>query len=438
MSKKQLCIGLSLAPTWLTGQGWRRTDSQVEQIYHSEFYTDLARQAEAAKLDFLFRPDSLFLDPEVLRHTPGFSSLDPTLLMATLTQQTQRIGLVTTASTTFNQPYQVARQIQSLHWLSHGRAGWNIVTALDGHENFGEVAMPGADQRYDKAQEFTDVVQALWRSYPRDALLVDRATGQYVDTHRIQPIHHQGDFFRVKGPLNTPAADYGRVPFLQAGASSRGRDFAARNADAIFAANPDMESGVELRRDIQRRCQQLGRAPNAVKVLPGLSLFLGRTREEAQDLYRQTHSELSLERRYAYLQEVLGLDLRSWPVDKRVTPAVFPTSAHAVRSRTHSQLLHRLIERDQPTLAELLDRPEASSSAHWLLVGTPDDAVAAIEARFEAGAADGFVALPGGRVESLYLFLDQVIPRLVDRGLFRRDYTGTTFAEHLGLTEAHC
>lgn len=435
MNKKHLCIGLSLAPTWLTGNGWRRADSQVEQIYLSEFYTGLARQAEAAKLDFLFRPDSLFLDPAVLNHTPGFSSLDPTLLMAALAQETSRIGLVTTASTTFNQPYLVARLIQSLHWLSKGRAGWNIVTALDGHENFSEAKMLSADDRYDKAQEFTDLVQALWRSYPRDALLADRAAGHYADTDRIRPIDHAGRFFRVKGPLNTPAADYGRVPLLQAGASDRGRAFAAGVADAIFAANPDIESGVELRRDIQARCQCLGRAASAVKVLPGLSLFLGRTRQEARDLYQQTHSELSLERRYRYLQDVLGLDLRQLPADQPVSPALLPQEPGPVRSRTHAQLLHRLIERDQPTVAELLQRPEASSSAHWLLVGTADDAVDAIQARIEAGAADGFVALPGGAVDSLHGFLDEVVPRLVDRGLFRKEYTGTTFAEHLGLVD---
>lgn len=433
MSGQSLCIGLSLATTWLTGNGWRRPDSRVEQICLSDFYVDIARRAEAAKLDFLFRPDSLFLDPTMLNQSPGISGLDPTLLLSALSRETSHIGLVTTASTTFNHPYHVARSIQSLHWLSKGRAGWNVVTALDGNENFGVDIMPDADSRYDRAAEFTEVVFRLWQSYPPEARVVDRQAGCYVETGRIRPIDHRGPFFSVKGPLNIPASDYGRIPILQAGASERGRDFAARIADAIFAATPDMEAGRELTDDIRSRARQAGRGPGAVKVLPGLSLFLAPTRQEAHALFEETQRGRDIARKHAFIREALGLDVSGMSEDQRITADLLPAMERPVRSRTHARLLRRLIERESPTLSELLKRPEVSGSAHWQVVGTPADAIDSIMAWVEAGAADGFVALPGGSEDCLNLFLGEVVPGLVERGVFRSEYSGPTFAHHLQL-----
>lgn len=267
--QKQLCIGLSLAVTWLMGNGWRRPDSRVEDIYDIGFYAGLARRAEAACLDFLFRPDALFLDRQALRHSPGFSSLDPTVLVAALAGATRRIGLVTTAATTFNPPYVVARQLQSLNWVTQGRVGWNVVTALDGNLNFGAAAMPSSAERYRKALEFVQVVRELWRSYPHAALRCERESGAYADASCVRPIDHDGEFFSVQGPLNLPAPAYGMMPLFQAGASPWGRDFAACIADAVFAATPDIEAGQELRRDLRERASAYGRQPDAIRVLPG-------------------------------------------------------------------------------------------------------------------------------------------------------------------------
>ncbi|QLF94071.1 NtaA/DmoA family FMN-dependent monooxygenase [Pseudomonas sp. ABC1] len=428
----QLCIGLSLATTWLSGNGWRLPDSRVESIHDSDFYIDIAKRAERAKLDFLFRPDSLFIDSAALEHSPGFSSLDPTLLLAAIARETSHIGLVSTASTTFNAPYAVARQIQSLNWLSRGRAGWNIVTALDGNRNFGEHHMPSSEQRYAKAREFTEVVQRLWDSYPHASLLHDRETGRYADAAQVRPIDHQGQFFDVQGPLGLPAHP-ARIPLLQAGASDVGRDFSARVADAVFAATPDIAAGVELRQDLRQRAQRHGRQPGDIRVLPGLSLFLGETAAQARELYRQTHAQQNLGRRYDFIQEALGLDVRQLPQDLRLTAQMLPDPPRQVRSRTHADLLRRLVIREQPSVAELLARPEVAGSAHWIVVGTAADAVEEIVQRHQAGAIDGFVALPGGALQSLHLCLDELVPALVERGLFRRDYSGSTFAEHLGL-----
>lgn len=432
-SPKPLCIGMALAVSWLTKNGWRREDSGVERMYGTDLYVDLAKRAEKAKLDFLFRPDTLFLTTHAVATEPGFSGLDPMVLLATLARETQRIGLVSTASTTFNPPYAVARQLQSLNWITNGRAGWNVVTAIDGHQNFGQQTMMPSEERYQKAREFTGVVQQLWQSYPSEAILADKSSGQYADTQQIQPIDHQGDFFSVQGPLNVPQYPGGDIPLFQAGASDAGRQFAASIADAIFAATPDIESGVELRNDLRRRAVAQGRSADAVKVLPGLSLYLAETREQAQALHRETHANLDIERKYAYIKEALGIDLSQYDAQQRITPEMLPELQRQVRSQTHTNLLRRLIERESPTVETLLQRPEVIGSAHWIVIGTVEDAFNAIVERTQAGAADGFIAVPGGSWQSVDLFFDQLMPRLSEAGLFREAYSGHTLRAHLGL-----
>ncbi|NIF26734.1 NtaA/DmoA family FMN-dependent monooxygenase [Pantoea sp. Tr-811] len=426
-----LHIGMSLAPTWLSGEGWRRPDSRVETLFGSDFALDIARRSEAAHLDFVFRPDVSCVVADALESGSGFTSLDPTLLLAALTRETSRIGLVTTISTTFFPPYLVARQLQSLNWLSQGRVGWNIVTALQGHENFGLAAMPSAEERYARAAEFTEVVQRLWRSFPQQALLIDRANGRYADPAQVQAIAHEGDFHKVQGPLNLPEQG-ARIPLIQAGASDSGRDFAARVADIVFAPTPDQEAAAELRRDLSRRAERHGRNAADIRLLPGLSLFLADTREEARELFMATHARVDVARKHASIKQMTGLDLAAWPSDRRIHASDLPPlQLQPGASRTHVGLLRRLIERESLLPSELLMRPEVLSAAHWQVIGTVDDAVDEIADWAEAGVMDGFIAAPGGSFGSVYRFLDEVVPRLVERGLFRARYQGSTFAEHL-------
>lgn len=431
---RQLCIGLSLSATWMKGDGWRRPDSGVEKMDSIDYYIDLAKIAEKAKLDFLFRADYLYVSPQMLGDSANFGSPDPTMIFAAIARETKRIGLVTTISTTFNPPYVVARQLQSLHWLSNGRAGWNIVTSIEGAENFGDFPMPSPEVRYAKAMEFTDVVRKLWESFPNEAIIMDRESDMFSDRDKVSSIDHSGEFFSVKGPLTMPAHKSGSIPFFQAGASDTGRNFASTVADAIFAAMPDLESGVELRTDLRKRAKEHGRNPDAIKVLPGLYFFLADTREEANELHKTAHAHLSMERRHASLQSVLGLDLSSFALDHRVTADMLPDPNQPVRSRTHAELLRRYITNNQPTAEEVLARPEVVGSAHWVSVGTVDDVVSDIMERFEAGAIDGFIALPGGSEKSMELFFEKLMPKLVERGLFRSQYTGVTLREHLGIT----
>lgn len=434
--QRSLTIGLSLAPTWLSGEAWRRADSGIEGFYGTDFYVDVATRAEAAKLDFVFRPDTLFLDPSVLETGPGFGSLDPTLLMAAIARETRHIGLVTTISTMFLPPFMVARQLQSLHRISNGRAGWNIVTALGGQENFGLEEMPSSEARYARAAEFTELVQQLWASYPDDALVVDRSTGRYADPKRVQSLDHDGAQFRVKGPLNLPSHP-APLPLFQAGASEAGRDFAASVSNAIFASTPDRAAAVELRGDLRKRAVAVGRAADDIRLLPGLSLYLAPSRSEAEELFMATHARVDRRRRIAAIREMTGLDLTEWPDDRPVLAEDLPPPPTKVRSRTHTDLLTRLIERETPTPAELMTRPEVIGSAHWQVVGTPEDAASEIASWATAGAIDGFIAVPGGSTTSMHLTLEEVMPRLAEHGLFRSAYTDTDFSSRLtGLSSA--
>lgn len=428
---KYLHIGLSLAPTWQSGDAWRRADSDIEGIYSADFAVDLARRAEAAHLDFVFRPDVCAVNESQLDAGSGFACLDPSILLAAVSQHTSRIGLVSTVSTTWNPPYVVARQLQSLNWVSRGRIGWNIVTALQGHENFGLSAMPSADERYRRAAEFTQVVRQLWDSFPADSLLIERDTGRYADATRVRPIDHEGEHFRVRGPLNMPQFA-ARIPLIQAGASQSGRDFAAAVADVVFAPTPDLQAAQDLRDDLSLRALRHGRDPAEVRLLPGLSLYLADTREQAREIFMHTHGRLDRTRKLQQIREMTGLDVSNWPDDQPITPADLPAPPPSPASRTHSHLLRRLLARESLTVSELLLRPEVISAAHWQVIGTAQDAVESIQAWAASGAIDGFIAAPGGSVGSIALFLERVMPELVERGLFRRDYHGQTFMEHLG------
>ncbi|MDO4638007.1 MAG: NtaA/DmoA family FMN-dependent monooxygenase [Lautropia sp.] len=430
--RASLHIGMSLAPTWLAGDAWRGPDSGVEGIFSQAFFLDIARRAEAALADFVFCPDVMALRTDHLSQGAGFASLDPTMLLSALAPQTRHIGLLTTVSTLFFPPYVAARQIQSLNWLSKGRAGWNIVTALEGHGNFGMDSMPSAAERYARAEEFVSVVQQLWQSFPHEALRLDRDSGLFADPAQVRAIDHHGQYLSVQGPLNLPAFGEGRIPFVQAGASPEGRHFAAGVADAVFASTPDREAARRLRHDLRKLAEHQGRQPDAVKLMPGLSLYLAETGSAARQLHADTHGRRDPTRDRKTLHDLLGIDVSDWPLERVVQPDDLPAEGDFVpRSRTHAALLRDLVTREALPLGELLRRPEVMGSAHWQVVGTVDDAIGQIEDWFAHEAIDGFVALPGGSVSSMHRVLDALLPRLSQAGLFRKQYSSSTFIGHL-------
>lgn len=412
-SSKPLTIGMSLSPTWLA------PEATTHALFDSALYVDVARRAEAAMLDFIFKPDSLTVSAARDRHAPKQGSLDPLALLAVLAHVTRHIGLVATVSTTFVHPYLIARQIQSLHWLSQGRAGWNIVTSLEGADIFGLDALPSADARYARAREATQLVQALWRSHD--------ASGQR------HPIHHRGAYFSCDGVLNIAQHPAGLPPLFQAGASSTGRDFAAAFAHAIFAATPDSDAALALKTDLCARAQAQGRDSRAVRVLPGAYLFLAESHDAALALYEHTQARIPRANRLRAFNALLGTS--DFDIDDAtiVTPAHLPPEHTPTRSRTHSALLRRLIAREALSFGELLMRPEVCASGHWLIIGTAEEALSEITRWHNAGAIDGFIALPGGSEDSYQRFFSELMPCLRDAGLARHAYEGSTLIDHLNI-----
>lgn len=429
-TQKTICIGLSLSPTWVSTQSAKQDPNQREAILNPSYYIALSKRAEEAKLDFLFRPDAQFLNIDKGNQAPAFGGIDPSLLIASIAHATNHIGFVSTISALFYPPYIAARQLQSLNWITNGRVGWNIVTALKGQQNFGLKTLPDSEERYEIAKEFTAVVEALWASHPNSQPDQYQSSESRYSGSSIQQINHQGRYFNVEGPLNIPAYSQ-PIPYFQAGASPAGRDFAAAVADGIFAATPDIDCAIEFYQDIQRRVVSAGREPNAVKVLPGLSFYLADSREEAYRLFEQTHANADSRTKFRYIESLINLDLSQLPIDTVITPEMLPEGTEAPYSQTHAQLLRRYICQHQPTIQMLLSAPEVNGSSHWRVIGTVSDLVDEIERWTDKQACDGFIALPCGSEQSLTLFLEQVVPKLVEKGIFRANYQQQTLWERL-------
>lgn len=277
-ARERAVIGLSLSPTWLKGDAWRRRDSGVETMFSLEFPLRAARLAEAAGLDFVFRPDAIVLDPAPMSREPGFASLDPIVVMSALAATTSRIGLVPTLSSTFAQAYSAARQLQSLDRLSEGRTGWNVVTSLADPGRFPDA--PPVDDPYHRAEEFVAAVEELRATFPAGALRLDRESGEFADPGAVRTAEPHGPF-RATGPLTAPAFEESALPLLHAGGSAASLAFAARRADAIFAMTAEPEDGIRLRRKAARLAAAAGRP--SPRILPGLSLWLAETRQEARE-----------------------------------------------------------------------------------------------------------------------------------------------------------
>lgn len=427
----QLTIGLSLAPTWLVNEGWRAEDSGIERLYSVEFALEIARAAEAAKLDFVFRPDASFLPVPVMEQSFGFASLDPTLLIAALASQTRQIGLMTTISTTFVDPYTIARQLMSLQWMTKGRAGWNVVTGLDGHFNFSMAERPSSQDRHARAIEAVNVARALWQSFPPEALLIDRSSGRFADTALLAPINHAGTAFQVQGPLNIPQFDGPRMPIMQAGSSPSGIDLAGRVADMVFAQTPDIKSALALQHALGARATAHGRRPEDVRLLPGLSLYLAHTKAEALALFHANHIRVAPEQKIMRIRNAMGLDLSDRRMEERVTR--HDLEGLSLPQSDYAQNIAAIIIKEEPRLGDLLTRREVLASVHWQIIGTVEEAACEIEDWFKRGAVDGFIATPGGDRSSLDLCLGQLIPLLGKSGIFRSEYTGASFAQNLGL-----
>lgn len=405
---------------------WRQPGSPVERLGDIRYYEELAQIAERGKLDAVF-----FADGQAVGNVAGGPQwfLEPLTAMAAMARATERIGLISTVSSTFYTPFHAARMLASLDHISGGRMGWNLVTSMFDTEarNHGFEAMPPAEARYARAEEFAETVLALWDSWSDDALRFDRE-GRFADPARVRPIHHHGDQFLVDGPLNVPRPPQGHPVLFQAGASAPGRDLAARYAEAIYAVAYDLQSAQAYYRDIQSRVRTAGRAP--VPIMPGLVTYVAPTEAEAQTRQRALDELLPNEDSLTQLGQFIDQDCRDWPLDAPV-PDLPPLEEFSGPKGRYATI-QRIIECEAPTLRQLLGRL-AAGGGHCTMVGTPEGIADRMQHWIEAGGADGFNLMPPSLPDSIEDFIDHVVPVLQARGLFRRDYTGRTLRDHLGL-----
>ena len=415
--------------------GWRHPLATDRALCDIDYFVSCARTAERGKFDAVFFADSLGYPGSRSAETfegQETPKLDPLPLLSAVAPVTQRVGLIGTTSTTYNEPYATARRFATLDHISRGRAGWNIVTSTMENEahNHGFERHMGHAERYQRAAEFIDAARKLWDSWQSGALLADQASGRYTDASRISAVNHSGKHFRIAGPLNLPRSPQGHPVLVQAGASADGKAFAARYAEVIFTSHPAIDSAIAFRKEMQDRASSFDRPKDAIKVLPAITPYIGRTREEAKAFKRELDELIPLPIALEKLETLLGgFDLSGLDLDGPL-PAL-PPEYLEVQSSTRDRVLEAAGHEGATVrkLAYQVAGGRTSSAA----IGTADDVADMLSEWYEAGAADGFIISPPVLATGLETFVDRVVPILQARGLFRKDYEGETLRDHLGL-----
>jgi FMN-dependent oxidoreductase (nitrilotriacetate monooxygenase family) len=431
--KRQLHLNLFFHSRGHHEASWRHPSASPLALTDIRYYQDLAQRAEAGLFDSIFLADQLALGDDASQAARTW--LEPVTVLAAVAVVTNRIGLIATCSTTYTEPFNLARQFGSLDHISNGRVGWNIVTSwlATAAANFGGGGQVSHADRYDRAEEYMAVVKALWDSWAEDAVLDDRAGGRYAKRDRIRPINHKGEHYQVAGPLNMPRSPQGRPVFVQAGSSDTGRRFAARHAEAVFTAHMEKATAQAFYADLKALVAAEGRKPEHVLILPGLSPMIASTEAEAERMARETN-ELSdpevgrkrLSGRFG------GHDFSHLPLDRPLKQEDFPPPASVEAARSRTEVILSLVRREQPTLRQLL-ASLAGARGHFTFAGTPEQVADLIEDWFRDGAADGFNIMPPLLPSMLDVFAAEVIPLLQRRGLFRTAYEGKTLRDHYGL-----
>jgi len=401
---------------------WRHPDTDLVSTPF-EVYRDVVQRAERACLDAVFLADSVALT--------GTPSLEPLTLLAGLAAVTSRIGLIATATTTYNEPYTVARQFASLDSISNGRAGWNLVTSDNAAEaaNFGRGQHVGHAERYARAREFHQVVDGLWQGWEEGAFVNDKAAGRLLDPSKVRRLDHRGPHFAVSGPLNVPPSPQGKPVVVQAGSSETGRELAAATADMVFTAQATLAGAQAFYRDMKERAGRHGRAPGSLRITPGIFAIVGESAAHAQDKFGLLQDLIEPQAGLALLGRMIGnFDLSGYPLDGPLPE--LPVTQDGQRSR--QQLLTAIAQGENLTIRQLYRRI-AGGRGHFTVIGTAEQVADQMQAWFEEGAADGFNLMPPTLPGGLDDVLQQVVPALQRRGLFRTRYEGTTLRSHLGL-----
>jgi len=414
--------------------GWRHPDAYVDAGSNIQRWIEFAKTLERGKLDMLFVADVIGVpgvqNPESLRYASTVDKFEPFTLLAALSSVTHRLGLVATSATAYNEPYNVARTLASLDHLTGGRAGWNLVTggSYEDAANFSQPVHAAHGDRYERGEEFVDVVRGLWDSYDHDAFPRDKASGRYVDPAKVHVLNHTGKYFSVKGPLSVGRPPQGYPVIVQAGTSEPARKLSARVADVVFTAQSSIDDAKAFYADVKGRMQQHGRHPDDLKVMPGVAMYIGGSQQEAEDKCEALNALIPIEVAVSRLSRMLGgVDLSGYALDEPM-PEV---QGNAARMSTPLNYV-RLARRDNLTLRQVAMR-SAAGKDHWTLIGTPQTIADELERWFVEKAADGFNLLPPHVPGAINEFVDRVVPELQRRGLFRTDYEGATLRENLGV-----
>lgn len=431
-AKRQIKLSAYLVGTGMHVASWKHPNAQRSASISIDYYKTLARTAERGKFDMAFIADSLAINED--SHPNILNRFEPVTLITALAGATSKIGVVATASTSYIEPFNLARSLLSVDHISKGRAGWNIVTTRDlsgsTARNFGAQNHLEHGFRYKRAEEFVEVVTGLWDSWEDDAFVQDKQSGVFFHPDKMHRLNHQGEFFSVEGPLNIARSPQGYPVLVQAGTSESGQQFAAKRAEVIFSIKYSKREAREFYDTFKSKAASFGRSPDEVVILQGIFPVIGSTQEEADEKYRQLESYISEETGFSFLRDYFpGVDFTGLTLESRAADA----GLDRLRLDKSDYRKHQpVIARENPTLREVYSLLTGSFSREdW--VGTPEKIADTLEEWFTEHAADGFMLMAPLLPDGLHDFVEEVVPLLQQRGLFRTEYTGDTLREHLGL-----
>jgi FMN-dependent oxidoreductase (nitrilotriacetate monooxygenase family) len=428
---RQLHLNAFLMGTGHHEASWRLPQSDPTATTSVAHFQHLAQVAERGTFDSLFLADGPVMMGNVAQRPSGV--IEPLTLLTALALVTEHVGLIATASTSYNSPYNLARRFSGLDHVSNGRAGWNIVTTagVEAAKNFGVDEQPLHADRYARAAEFLEVTLKLWDSWEDDVFVGDKGAGVWGDSAKVHPADHVGKYFSVAGALNSPRSPQAYPLLVQAGSSDDGKDFAARYAEAVFTAQQTLDDAQVFYGDLKSRTHREGRDPNGIKILPGIVPVLGSTESEARDREAELEEHIVHEHGQLMLSRLLRVPIDQLGLDSQL-PDDLPPESEIEDFKSRYSLIVELGRREHLTVRQLIGRL-GGGRGHFTFAGTPEQVADVIELWFTNGAADGFNIMPPLLPSGLELFVEHVVPILRDRGLFRREYTGVTLRDHYGL-----
>jgi FMN-dependent oxidoreductase (nitrilotriacetate monooxygenase family) len=423
---RKIHFGLFLLGTGSHVAGWRMPGA-IDSFQDIDQVRQIAQEAERGLFDLIFMGDNLHADPAA--HPSYTARLEPLTLLSAIAGATKHIGLGATVSTTYGDPFTVARVFASLDHLSGGRAAWNAVTTANptAAANFGTIH-PDHAKRYEIAEEFLTVVRGLWDCWADDAIVADRETGLYIDPAKVRCLDHEGTHFKVKGPLNIGRSPQGQPIILQAGGSGPGQELAAKSADVVFSVTQDLDEARSFYRSVKDRLPKYGRADDSMVILPGVMPIVGRTEREAHDKLAALQGFISETNALSLLSDRFGIDMSVYDLDGPIPQDLTPSDNY----HAFAKVMLDKARRENMRLRDVYNLM-AAARGHWVLCGTAEYIADTLETWFATGAADGFNVMPSHFLDGLTDFVDMVVPILQQRGLYRTEYEGGTLRDRMGF-----